>query len=169
MRVFAIFSTTTTDPYIAQSTTTPFRWGFDFNHWVPWMLHYPLWPPKQTPPMLQLNLTMPPGSLRRSNTYTNMFMIFCRSRMPSTRRTMINTECHISFRWETKFGCTCRKNALHGLIRSFVHFVMDLTPSPRAWETMIFMSTIPPSLDFIHCLMWISFGHIVHHYWTAKR
>jgi hypothetical protein len=25
---------------------------------------------------------------------------------------MINTGCHISFRWATKFGCICKKNTL---------------------------------------------------------
>jgi hypothetical protein len=38
----------------------------------------------------------------------------------SISKAMINIECHISFRWETKFGCTCRKNALQGPIRSYL-------------------------------------------------
>jgi uncharacterized protein (DUF952 family) len=39
--------------------------------------------------------------------------------MPSTSSAMINIGCHISFRWATKFGCTCRKNALQGPIEAF--------------------------------------------------
>jgi hypothetical protein len=54
MRVFPMFNTTITNPYIIQLTTYPFKWGWDFNHWVPWMLHYPLWPPRKTHHMLQL-------------------------------------------------------------------------------------------------------------------
>jgi hypothetical protein len=164
-----MFNTVTTEPYIAQPTTTPFRWGWDFNHWVPWMLHYPLRPHRKNHPMLKLKLTKPPGSLNESNTSTNRFRIFCRSPMPSTSSAMINIGCHTSFRWEIKFGCTCRKNALQDPIRSFVHSAMDLTPSPRLWVTMILSSTFPPSLACTQCLMWTSFGHTFHHYWTPQR
>jgi hypothetical protein len=141
-----MFNTTTIEPYIAQPITTPFRWGWHFNHWVPWMFHYPLRPPKKTSPMLQLKLKNPLGSLSGSNTSTNRFKIFYRSPIPSTSNTMINIRCHTILRWETKFGCTCRKNTLHGPTRIFVHSTMDLTPSPRLWETMILISTFPPSL-----------------------
>jgi hypothetical protein len=105
------------NPYISQPSTTPFRWGWDFNHWVPCMLHYPLGPPRKTHCMLQVKLTKPPCSLSGSNTFTNSFKIFYRSPITSTRNTMINIRCHTSLRWETKFGCTCRKKSLQGLIR----------------------------------------------------
>jgi hypothetical protein len=157
------------EPYIAQLTTTPFRSGWDSNHWVPWMLHYLLRPPRSTHHLLQLKLTKPPGSLRGSNTSANRFRIFYRSPMPSTSNAMINTGCHISFRWETKCGCTCRKNALQGPIGSFAHSVMDLTPSPRLWVTIILSSTFPLSLACTQCSTWISFDHISHHYWTPQR
>jgi hypothetical protein len=133
------------------------------------MLHYPLRTPRKICPMLQLKLTKPPGSLSGSNASANRFMIFYRSPMPSTSNAMINTGCHTSFRWETKFGCTCIKNALQGPIGSFVHSAMDLTPSPRLWETTLLSSTFPPSLACIECSMWISFNHIFHHYWTPQR
>jgi hypothetical protein len=90
MRVFPMINTTTTETYIAQLATSPFRWGWDFNHWVPWMLHYPLRPSRKICCMLQLELTNPPGSLSRSNTSSNRFRIFYRSPMPSTRNTLIN-------------------------------------------------------------------------------
>jgi hypothetical protein len=109
------------------------------------------------------------GSLRGSNTSTNRFRIFYRSPMPSTSSAMINIKCHTSFRWETKFGCTCRKNALQGLIESFIHSVMDPTPSPRLWVTMILSSTFPHSLACTQYSMWTSFGLIFHHYWTPQR
>jgi hypothetical protein len=143
-----MFSITTIEPYIAQLVTTPFRWGWDFNHWVPWMLHYPLRPPRKTRRMLQLELKKPHSSLNGSITSSNRFMIFYRSPIPSTSSAMINTGCHTSFRWETKFGCTCRNNALQGLIESFIHSVMEPTPSPRLWVTMILSSTFSPYLAF---------------------
>jgi hypothetical protein len=34
-----MFNIATIEPYIAPLATTPFRWGWDSNHWVPWMLH----------------------------------------------------------------------------------------------------------------------------------
>ena len=132
-----MFNTITTRPYIAQPATTPFRWGWDFNHWVPWMLHYPLRPPRKTHRMLQLKLTKPPGSMRRSRTSTNTFRIFYRIPMPSIRNAMFNTRCHTSFKWETKFGCTCRNNVLQGPMGSFTHSVMVCTPSLRMWVTVV--------------------------------
>jgi hypothetical protein len=118
MRVFPMFITVTIEPYIAQPATTPFRWGWDFNHLVPWMLHYPLRPHRRNRPMIKPKLTKPLGSLNKSNTSTNMFRIFWRSLMQSTSNAMINTKCHTSFGWEIKFGCTCRKNTLHDPIEN---------------------------------------------------
>jgi hypothetical protein len=169
MRVFPIFKIATTEPYISQTTTTPFRWGWDFNHWVPWMFHYPLWSSRKTRHMIQMQLTKPASSLSRSNTSTNMFKIFYRGPIPSTINAMINIGCHTSFRWETKFGCTCRKNALQGLIGRFSHFIMGLTPLTRLWVTIIFSSTYSPSLACTQCSMWTSFNLIFHHYWIPRR
>jgi hypothetical protein len=164
-----MFNTATKEPYIVEPTTSHFRWGWDFNHWVPWTLQYPLQPPTQTRHMLQLKLTKPPGSLSESSTSTKRFRIFCRSLMKGTSNAIINTRCRTSFRWATNFGFTCRKKALHGLIRSFVHSFMDLTPSPRLWVIMLLISTFPPSLVCTQCSMWTSFGLIFHHYWTPRR
>jgi hypothetical protein len=60
-----------------------------------------------------------------------------RNPMLSTSNAMINIGCHTSFRWETRFGCICRRSTLQDPIISFIHFVMVLTPSPRLWVTMI--------------------------------
>jgi hypothetical protein len=147
----------------------PFQVGLDFNHWVPWMLQYALHPHRKNCPMQKLKKKNPPDSLNESNTFPNRFRIFCRIPMPSTSSTMINIECHKSFRWEIKFCCTCRKNSLQDPIRSFLHSAMELIPSPRLWVTMILSSTFPPSLDCTQCLMWTSFGHTFHHYWTPQR
>jgi hypothetical protein len=147
----------------------PFQVGLGFQPLGPMDVALPLAATQEDSSMLQLKLTKPPSSLRRSNTSTNRFNIFYRSPMPSTSSAMINTGCHTSFRWETKFGCTCRKNALQGLIRSFIHSIMDLTPSPRLWVTMLLSSTFPPSLACTQCSMWTSFDHIFHHYWTPQR
>jgi hypothetical protein len=136
----------TTEPCIARLATTPFRWGWDSNHWAPWMLHYPWRPSQPTRPLLHQKLTKPPGSLSGSITSANRFRIFYRSLMPSTSNAMINIVCHISFRWAIKFGCTCRKNALQGPIGSSAHSIMGCTPSPRLWVTMLLISTFPLSL-----------------------
>jgi hypothetical protein len=87
-----------------------------------------------------------------------------RSLMLSTSSAMINIRCHISFRWATKFGCTCRKNALQGPIGSYAHSIMGDTPSPRLWVTIILNSTFPLSLAYTQSSMWLSFDHIFHHY-----
>jgi hypothetical protein len=155
MRVFPMSNIATTDACIAQLDTTPFRWGWDSNHWAPWMLHYPWWPPWSTRLLLHQKLRKPPDSLSRSNTSTNRFRILYISLMPSISYAMINIRCHISFKWETKFGCTCRKNTLQGPIRSFTHSVMG--------------STFPLSLACTQSSTWLSFDHISHHYWTPQR
>jgi hypothetical protein len=132
------------------------------------MLHFPLRSPRPTPLLLQLRLTKPPSSLRGSNTSTNRFRISYRSPMTSTSSAMINIGFHISFRWVTKFGCTCRKNALQDPIRSFTHSVMGHTPSPRLWGIILLRSTFLLSLACTQCSTWTSFGLISHHYWTPQ-
>jgi hypothetical protein len=133
------------------------------------MFHYPWRPPRPTCPLIHQKLTKPPNSLSRSNTSSNRFRIFYRSPIPSTSSGMINTGCHISFRWVTKFGCTCRKNALQGPIGSFSHSSMGHTPSPRLWVKIRLRSTFPLSLVCTQSSRWLSFGHISHHYWTPQR
>jgi hypothetical protein len=162
-------SIATMEPYIAQLNTTPFRWGWDSNHWVPYMLHFPLRSPRSTHLLLQLKLTKPPGSLNGSITSANRFKISYRIPMTSTNSAMINIGYHISFRWVTKFGCTCRKNALQDPIGSFSHSVMGCTLSPKPWGTMFLSSTFLPSLACTQCSTWISFALISHHYWTPQK
>jgi hypothetical protein len=76
------------------------------------MLHHPLQSPPPTHILLQLKLTKPSISLSRSITSIKSFRISYKSPMKSTSNAMINTRCHISFRWAKKIGCICRKNAL---------------------------------------------------------
>jgi hypothetical protein len=130
------------------------------------MLHFPLWSPRLTHLLLQLKLTKPPSSLSGSNTSTNRFRISYRSLMKSTSNSMINIGCHINYRWATKFGCTCRKNALQDPIISLYHSIMGHTPSPRLQGIMILSSTFLLSLAYTQCSTWTSFGLIFHHYWT---
>jgi hypothetical protein len=137
MRVSPMFSITTIDPSIARLTTTPFRWGWDFNHWVPLMLHCHLRPQRQNRPMLNLRLTKPLSLLNVFSTSSNKSMIFYINLMLSTSNVMINTRCHTRFRLETRFGCICKRISLEDPIGSFVHFAMDLTPSSRLWVKMI--------------------------------
>jgi hypothetical protein len=96
-----------------------------------------------TCPLLQLKLKNPTGSLRGYSTCSNRFRIFYRSPIPSKNNAMINTRCHISFILETNFGFSYRKNALQVPIKSFTHSILDITPSPRLWVTMILSSTFP--------------------------
>jgi hypothetical protein len=133
------------------------------------MFHYPLQSPRSTHILLQLKMTKPLGSLRGSNTSVNRFRISYRSPMTSTRSAMINTGCHISFRWAKKFGCICRNNALPDPIGSFAHSIMGCTPSPRLWVIMLLSSTFLLSLAYTQCSTWISFDLISHHYWTPQR
>ena len=140
--------------------------SLDSNHWVPSMLHLPLWSTRPTHSLHQLKLTKPPNSLNRSSTSTNKFRISYRSPMTSTNNAMINIRCRISFKWVTKFGCTCRKNALQDPIRSFTHSIMDYTLSPRPWGIILLSSTFLLSLACTQCSTWISFTLISHHYWT---
>jgi hypothetical protein len=132
------------------------------------MLHFPLLSPQPTPLLLQLRLTKPPGSLRGSSTSANRFRISYISPMTSTSNAMINIGFHISFRWATKFGCTCRKNTLQDPIGSFAHSIMSHTPSPSQWGIMLLHSTFLFSLACTQCSTWTSFGLISHHYWTPQ-
>jgi hypothetical protein len=133
------------------------------------MLHFPLRSPRSTHILLQLKLTKPPISLSRSITSANRFKISYRSPMTSTNSAMINIGCRISFRWEIKFGCTCRKNALQDPIRSFDHSIMGHMLSPRSWGIIFLSSTFLLSLACTKHSTWISFALISHHYWTPQK
>jgi hypothetical protein len=115
----------------------PFRWGLDLSHWVLLISCSPLHPHRQNHSMLNLRPKKPPKLLNGFITSRNRPRIFYRKSMLSTNSDMINIGCHTCFRWETSSGCICRKIALQDPIKSFIHFSMDLTPSPRLWETMI--------------------------------
>jgi hypothetical protein len=133
------------------------------------MFHFPLQSPRPTHLLLQLKLTKPPGSLSGSSTSANRFRISYRSPMTSISSAMINIEWHISFRWVTKFGCNCRKNALHDPIERLAHSVMGHIPSPRSWRIILLSSTFLLSLACTQCSTWISFALISHHYWTPQK
>jgi hypothetical protein len=133
------------------------------------MLHFPLRSPQLTHLLLQLKLKKPPSSLNGSNTSANRFRISYKSPMTSTNSAMINIGCHISFRWATKFGCTCRKNSLQDPIRIFAHSIMDHILSPRLWGITLLSSTFLLSLACTQCSTWISFALISHHYWTPQK
>jgi hypothetical protein len=133
------------------------------------MLHFPLWPPQLIHLLLQLKMTNPPSSLSGFITSTNRFRISYKSPMASTNSAMINIGLHISFRWATNFGCTCRKNTLNDPIGSFAHSVINHTLSPRTWGIILLRSTFLLSLACTHCSTWISFALIFHHYWTPQK
>jgi hypothetical protein len=169
MKFFPMFNTSTTRLSIAPLAIAHFRWGWDSNPWVPLMLHYLLQPHRNNIPMFSLRPTKPPYLLSEFNTFANRSMRFYIKLMKSTSNVVIKTRYHTSFRWETRSGCICRKSTLQGPIRSFSHFAMGLTLSPRLWVAMLLSSTLYPSLACTQCSMWTSFGHIFHHYWTPRR
>jgi hypothetical protein len=105
-----MFNIAITELSIARLTTTPFRWGLGFQPLVPLMSHYPLRPHRKNLPMFNQRSTKPPSLLNGFSTSTNRSMIFCRNPMLSTSSAMINIGCHTSFRWETRFGCICRRS-----------------------------------------------------------
>ena len=151
-------------PYVQHSYNQALHSSTDHSPFQVGLGFQPLGPIDVSLP--QLNLTKPSGSLSRSSTSAKRFRISYKSPMTSTSSAMINIGCHISFRQATKFGCTCRKNALHDPIRSFYHSVMGRTPSPRSWGIMLLSSTFLLSLACTQCSTWISFALISHHYWT---
>jgi hypothetical protein len=124
----------------------PFQVGLGFQPLGPIDVALPLAVTSPTHLLLQLKLTKPPGSLSGSNTSTNRFRISYRSPMTSTSNTMINIGCHISFRWATKFGCTCRKNTLQDPIESFTHSIMGPYTITKAMGDNSFELNIPPFL-----------------------
>jgi hypothetical protein len=133
------------------------------------MLHFPLQSPQLNHLLIQLKMKNPSSSLRRCITSANRFNISYKIPVKSTSSAMINIGCHISFRWVTKFGCTCKKNALHDPIRSFSHSIMGCTLSPSLWGILLLSSTFLISLACTHCSTWISFDLISRHYWTPQK
>jgi hypothetical protein len=139
-----------------------FRWVWDSNPWDPLMLYFLLPPPRQTLPLISLQSTKPLDSLSGFNTSANRSKRFCRNPMLSTRSTMINIGYHTSFRLAKKSSYICRRSVSLGPIKSFSHFVMGLTLSPRLWVAILLISTLHPSLVCIQYSMWTSFIHIFH-------
>jgi hypothetical protein len=133
------------------------------------MLHSLFPPHRKNIPLISLQLTKPPDSLRGFNTSANRSRRFCRNLMLSTSNAMINTGYHTSFRLATKSGYIYRRSVSSIPIERFSHFVMGLTLSPRPWVEIILISKIHPSLVSIQYSMWTSFNHIFHHYWTLLR
>jgi hypothetical protein len=156
----------TTRLSIVTPTISHFRWVWASNPWDPLMLHFLLPLHRKKLPLISLRSTKPLYSLRGFNTSTNRSNIFCRNPMLSTRNTMINIGYHTNFKLATKSGYICRRSSSLGPIRSFTHFFMGFTLSPRLWVEMLWSSTLHPSLVCIQYSMWTSFSHIFHHYLT---
>jgi hypothetical protein len=154
---------------IVQLTIDHYKWILDSNPWDPLMFHFLLPPHRKTLPLIILQSTKPPDSLRGFNTSVNRSRRFCRNPMLSTSNSMINIGYHTNFKLATQFGYICRRSISSSPIKSFSHFVMGLTLSPRLWVAMLLSSTLHPSLVCIQYSMWTSFDHIFHHFWTPLR
>ena len=85
------------------------KWAWDFNHYVPLMLHFILQLDRKHLPMFSSKLINPSSLLSAFSTYTNMFMTSWRKAMLNTNNDMISIEFPISFKWVTKFGCIYKK------------------------------------------------------------
>ena len=136
MRASPMFNTATTGLSIARLATVFFRWAWDSSHYVPlmWPCHLQLL--KQIR-LMCLKLIRQTDSLSTSNISTSRSSTLWRNQMPSISSDMINIRCLTSYRWETKFGCIFKRNALLEPIRNSDHSDMVLTPLPRLWETML--------------------------------
>jgi hypothetical protein len=154
---------------IVPPTIAHLWWVWDSNPWDSLMLHFLLLPHIQNLPLINKRSTKPQDSLSGFITSANRSKRFCRNPMLSTSSTTINTGYHTSFRLATKSSYICRRSVSSGPIRSFDHFVMGLTLSPRLWVEMILSSTLHPSMVYIQYSIWTSFSHIFHHYWTPLR
>ena len=159
-----MFKKATIRLFTALLATTLFRWAWDSSYYVPlmWPCHLRL--------LTHICLTSSlkqvrqPASLSTSNIFASRSMTLWRNQIPSTSNDMIDIGCHTSFRWATKSGCICKRNALPEPIKNSDHFDMVLTPLPRLWETMNLSSAFPHSLACTQCSMWTAFNHTFHHY-----
>lgn len=116
---------------IAQLATSPFRWGWDSNQYVPLMWSYHLQLLNQIQLMSSLKLTRITNSLSTFSTSTNNSMTYWIEAIPSMSNIIINIDCHISSKWVTKFGYVCRRSALLDSTTSFAYFAMVQTPLTR--------------------------------------
>jgi len=139
-------NTTITRLSTSRLATACFRWAWDSSDYVPlmWPCHLQLL--MQIPLMSSPKLIRQTSSLSTSNISTNRSTTFWRNQIPSTSSDMINIGCHTSFRWVTKSGCICKRNALLEPIENSDYSDMVLTPLPRKWETMHLSSAFPHSL-----------------------
>lgn len=111
---------------ITQLSTTPFRWAWDFNHWVPLMLHFPLQLHRKKLYMFNLNLKKLPSLMNEFNISMRRSMIYYKKLILSANDAMINTQCHTNFKWEIRFGCIYRRNTLQMPIISFTNLLWNL-------------------------------------------
>jgi hypothetical protein len=143
-----MFNIVTTGLSIALSTIAHLKWGWDSNPWVPLMLHYLLPPHTQNLPMFSLRQTKPLDSLSEFITSANRSRRFFRNPMPSTSSAMIKIGYHTSFSLVKKSDYICRRNISHFPIKSFAHFSIGLSLSPRLWVEILLRSTLHPSLVY---------------------
>jgi len=143
---------------------SPFQVGLGFQPLCPiyWPCHLQLL--TQIRLMSSPKQTRQPASLSTSNIFASRSMTFWRNQIPSTSSDMINIGCHTSFRWVTKYGCICKRNALLEPIRNGDHSDMVLTPLIRLWKIMHLSLALPHSLACTQCLMRTTFSHTFHHY-----
>jgi hypothetical protein len=114
MRLFlSVFNVPTTYAFIALLTTTLFRCASGFYPLAPIDVYLPIDLHKKEYSHAQLEVDRETNFFEQIMEHpTISFMIFCRKPMPSIINTMIDITFHISFRWEIRYGCICRKSIL---------------------------------------------------------
>jgi hypothetical protein len=146
MRVSHMSNTVTIGLSIVPLVISHFRWVWDSNPWDPLMFHFLFPPHKKTLSLISMRSTKPLDSLSEFNTSANMNKRFCKNPMLSTSCAMKNTGYHTSFRLVINSGYIFRRRVSPGPIKSFSHFIMGLTLSPRMWVAILLSSKLHPSL-----------------------
>jgi hypothetical protein len=110
VHILCMFNKATTEPFIDRLAIVPFRWGWDFNHWVPLMSHCPLHPHMNNHPMINMRPTNPPSLLNRFNTSNNRSMIFYKKPMLSTNNATMDFFLSLHLTIENPKTCSRHKD-----------------------------------------------------------
>jgi hypothetical protein len=141
-----MFNIATTEPYIAQPTTTPFRWVGIPTIGSHGCCTTSCGHPKNSSPA--------PTKADKATWFIEQIQhihqqvqdilqeVQCQVQVSA----MINTGCHISFRWETKCGYTCRKNTLQGPIEKLLPLCYGPYTITKVVGDNDFELNIPPFL-----------------------
>ena len=144
------------------------KFVFGINHWHPYMQHYPSCN-LVSHSILKMRQIKQTNLLKRSNNYSNKFMIFQNRATRSIRKDMINIELPIISTLVTRYGYIFRKSASKDHIESFVLFGMGLIPLRIKLVRMLLNLIYHNFWDYIQFLMQNCCNPIFLHYWTSLK